>query len=57
MVVVSRQALQHVLATETRLSDIILRAFMARRALLLSSAAASLRLVGSRFLTGDASNP
>jgi thioredoxin reductase (NADPH) len=49
VVVVSSQALQHVLATETRLSDIILSAFMARRALLLHSAAASLRLVGSRF--------
>jgi thioredoxin reductase (NADPH) len=49
VVVVSRQALQHLLATETRLSDIILRALMARRALLLSSAAASLRLVGSQF--------
>ena len=49
VVVVSRQALQHLLATETRLSDIILRAFMARRALLLRSAAASLRLVGSGF--------
>src|SRR5438552_328119 len=49
VVVVSRQALQHLLATETRLSDIIPRAFMARRALLLRSAAASLRLVGSGF--------
>src|SRR2546428_1527667 len=49
VVVVSRQALQHLLATETRLSDIILKPLMARRALLLRSAAASLRLVGSGF--------
>src|SRR5207244_13530839 len=45
VVVVSRQALQHLLATETRLSDIILRAFMARRPLLLRRAAGSLRLL------------
>src|SRR5437870_11648083 len=49
VVVVSRQALQHLLATETTLSDFILTAFMSRRALLLRNAAASLRLAASRF--------
>jgi thioredoxin reductase (NADPH) len=49
VLVVSRHELQHLLATEPGLSDTILTALMARRALLLRSAAASLRLVGSRF--------
>jgi thioredoxin reductase (NADPH) len=49
VVVVSQEGLQHLLATEPSLSDTILKALMARRALLLQSAASSLRLVGSRF--------
>ena len=49
IVVVSREALRTLIATQPRLSDIILKALMARRALLLRSAADSLRLVGSRF--------
>jgi thioredoxin reductase (NADPH) len=49
VVVVSREGLQQILATEPSLSDTILKALIARRALLLESAAASLRLVGSRF--------
>jgi thioredoxin reductase (NADPH) len=49
VVAVSREGLQQLLATEASLSDTILKALMARRALLLQSATASLRLVGSRF--------
>jgi thioredoxin reductase (NADPH) len=51
VVVVSRQALHNLIATEPLLSDKILKALMARRAILLSTSAAteSLRLVGSRF--------
>jgi thioredoxin reductase (NADPH) len=49
VVVVSRQGLRNLIATRPSLSDTILKALMARRALLLSSAADALRLVGSRF--------
>jgi thioredoxin reductase (NADPH) len=49
VIVVPRAALQHVIATQPRLGDMILAAFMARRSQLLDDAAASVRVVGSRF--------
>src|SRR5262249_35236242 len=49
VVVLSRDALRHVIATNPRLSDTLLAAFLARRTRLLTRAAASIRLVGSRF--------
>ncbi len=49
ILVVPRAALQHVIATNPSLGDTILAAFLARRSGLLSSAAAAIRLVGSRF--------
>lgn len=45
----SRESLRNLIATQPSLSDTILKALMARRILLLTSAAESLRLVGSRF--------
>jgi thioredoxin reductase (NADPH) len=39
------------MATNARLGDIILRAFVARRALLLTGAAQAIRVIGSRFST------
>ena len=49
VLVVPRVALQHVIATNPGLSDTILAAFLARRSVLLSGAAASIRVMGSRF--------
>jgi thioredoxin reductase (NADPH) len=49
VIVVPAAALRHVLATNPRLGDIILAAFIARRSSLLTGAAAAIRLVGSRF--------
>jgi thioredoxin reductase (NADPH) len=49
IVVVSRRELQRLLATEPALSDTILKALMARRGLLLRSAARAMRVMGSRF--------
>jgi thioredoxin reductase (NADPH) len=49
VLVVPRDVLRHVIATNPRLSDTLLTAFLARRALLLTGAADSIRLVGSRF--------
>ncbi len=49
VLVLSQDALRSVIATQPELSDVILKALMARRGLLLSSAAESLRLIGSRF--------
>ena len=43
------EAFRRVIATQPALSDKILAAFMARRALLMSGAAATLRVIGSRF--------
>jgi thioredoxin reductase (NADPH) len=45
----SREALRQVIATNPRLSDTFLAAFLERRTALLSSAAEAIRLVGSRF--------
>ena len=49
VIAVPRPALQQVIATRPHLSDTILAAFLARRSLLLSGAASTLRVVGSRF--------
>jgi thioredoxin reductase (NADPH) len=49
VIVVPREDLRRLIATDPGLSDTILAAFMARRAVLLTGAAASTRLIGSRF--------
>jgi thioredoxin reductase (NADPH) len=49
VVAVPAPALRRVIATEPQLSDTILAAFIARRASLLSGAATSIRVIGSRF--------
>ena len=49
VIVVPVAALRHLLATRPELSDKILAAFIARRAVLMSEAAPSLRVIGSRF--------
>jgi CRP-like cAMP-binding protein len=49
VVVLSREALRHVITTSARLSDTLLTAFAARHTRLLTSAAEAVRLVGSRF--------
>src|SRR5262249_39567277 len=49
VIVVSRDALRRVIATNPKLSDTLLAAFLARRTMLLTGAAESIRLVGSRF--------
>src|SRR6202171_4015106 len=49
VIVVAAQAIRHIIATNPRLRDTILAASFARRSRLLSGAATSIRLVGSRF--------
>src|SRR5207248_1875942 len=49
VIAVPRATLQQVIATSPRLGDTILAAFLARRSQLLSGAASTLRVVGSRF--------
>jgi thioredoxin reductase (NADPH) len=49
VLVVPTEALRRVIAMRPQLSDRILTAFMARRALLLTGAAAAIRVIGSRF--------
>ena len=49
VIVVPTATLRTVLATQPALGDTILAAFMARRAALVSGAAAAIRVVGSRF--------
>jgi thioredoxin reductase (NADPH) len=49
VLVVPRAALQRVIATNPGLGDTILAAFLARRSVLLSGAAAAIRVVGSRY--------
>jgi thioredoxin reductase (NADPH) len=46
---IPREGLRRVIATNPRLSDIVLAAFMARRTVLLTGAASTLRLIGSRY--------
>src|SRR5205085_1362729 len=49
VIAVPRDALRHLLATNPRLGDVILAAFLARRAMLLSGATSEIRVIGSRF--------
>jgi thioredoxin reductase (NADPH) len=49
VVVLSRSQLRHLIATNPRLGDTILAAFMARHGGLLSKAASAIRVIGSRF--------
>ena len=49
VIVVPRDSLRHLIATDPGLGDTILVALMARRSVLLTGASASLRIIGSRF--------
>ena len=49
VIAISRDELRRLIATNPKLSDTILAAFLARRAVLLSGAATTIRLIGSRF--------
>lgn len=49
VVVISRDRLRQLMATNPRLGDTILAAFMARRGLLMTRAAPSIRVIGSQF--------
>ncbi len=49
VVVVSRDRLRQLMATNPRLGDTILAAFVARRGLLMTGAAPAIRVIGSRF--------
>ncbi len=49
VIAVPRAALQHLIATQPRLGDTILAAFLARRSWLLRGAATAIRVIGSRF--------
>jgi thioredoxin reductase (NADPH) len=49
VIVVPAAALRHVISTRPSLGDVILAAFIARRSQLLSGAAATIRVIGSRF--------
>jgi thioredoxin reductase (NADPH) len=49
VIVIPVGELRRLLATRPKLSDVILAAFIARRAILMSGAASSIRVIGSRF--------
>jgi len=49
VIAVPRDALRRLIAIDARLSDKILAAFLARRAMLMSGAASAIRVIGSRF--------
>lgn len=49
VIAVPREALRRVIASRPSLSDTILTAFLARRAILMSGAASSIRVIGSQF--------
>jgi len=49
MLVLSRDAFRRVIATDPGLSEKILASFLARREILMSGAASSIRVIGSRF--------
>jgi len=49
VIAVARDRLRHVMATNPRIGDTILAAFIARRTLLLEGAAPAIRVVGSRY--------
>jgi thioredoxin reductase (NADPH) len=53
VIAVSRDALRRLIATNASLSDKILAAFLARRAILMSGAASAIRVIGSRFSPGS----
>jgi thioredoxin reductase (NADPH) len=53
VIVVPRAALQRLIATNPGLGDTILAAFLARRSILRIGAAASIRVVGSRYSLGS----
>ena len=54
VIVVPVAALRHVIATQPGLSDLILAAFIARRSVLFTGGASSVRVVGSRFSPASA---
>jgi thioredoxin reductase (NADPH) len=49
VIVVPRDALRRLIATDQSLSDKILAAFLARRAMLMTGASSAIRVIGSRF--------
>ncbi len=49
VIVIARDELRRVIATQPRFSDTILTAFLARRQILLTGAASAIRVIGSRF--------
>jgi thioredoxin reductase (NADPH) len=49
VIVIPREGLRQLMATNPRLGEIILAAFVSRRALLLTGAAPTVRVIGSRF--------
>jgi thioredoxin reductase (NADPH) len=49
VIVVRRDALRRLIATDQSLSDKILAAFLARRAILMTGASSAIRVIGSRF--------
>ena len=49
VIVVSRERLRQVMATNARLGDTILASFIARRSILIEEAAPAVRVIGSRF--------
>jgi thioredoxin reductase (NADPH) len=49
VIAVARDRLRHLMATNPRIGDTILAAFIARRSLLLEGAAPAIRVIGSRF--------
>ncbi|HEY7094825.1 MAG TPA: FAD-dependent oxidoreductase [Ktedonobacterales bacterium] len=53
VIAIPRAALQEVIATNPRLGDTILAAFLARRSILLNDAATAIRVVGSRYSSGS----
>ena len=53
VVVVSRDLLRRLMASNPRLGDTILAAFVARRGLLMTGAAPAVRVVGSQFCAGS----
>jgi thioredoxin reductase (NADPH) len=52
---VPRDALRRLIATDANLSDKILAAFLARRAILMTGASSAIRVIGSRF-SADSGN-
>ena len=53
VVVIPREGLRQLMATKPRLGDTILAAFVARRGLLMTEAAPSIRVIGSQFSPGS----